>query len=214
MRKSLSFKQELAYAAGMMGWSVMTNIIIVMLPYFYLPPTNAGLPPLVPQLVLFGFFNILSLIAASGRLADAIYDPFIASRSDGSKNPNGRRIPYMKWAILPAVIFCSLVFMPITKSEDLSNAWWLAVVLCLFFVAVTTYIIPYNALLAELTETNEQKIKLSTLQQVGFVLGIIFSALTNNFADLIQDLFLVTERIHAVQYTIWGLSAFSGLVML
>ncbi|RYE39636.1 MAG: hypothetical protein EOP21_10445, partial [Hyphomicrobiales bacterium] len=49
---------------------------------------------------------------------------------------------------------------------------------------------------------------------VGFVLGIILSALTNNFADLIQDTFLIRERITAVQYTIWSLSAFSGLAML
>jgi GPH family glycoside/pentoside/hexuronide:cation symporter len=52
--QTLPFKKQLAYAAGMMGWSIMTNIIIVMVPYFYLPPTNAGLTPLVPQLLVFG----------------------------------------------------------------------------------------------------------------------------------------------------------------
>ena len=156
IKKTLSFKQELAYGAGMMGWSIMTNIIIVMLPYFYLPPSNAGLPPLVPQLLLFGAFNILSIIAASGRLFDAVYDPFIASKSDGSTHKKGRRIPFMKWAILPSIVFCSLVFLPIEKTESLKNAWWLAGVLCLFFVSVTTYIIPYNALLAEVTHTAKQ----------------------------------------------------------
>ena len=111
--RELPLRKEIAYAAGMMGWSTMTNIIIVMLPYFYLPPNNSGLTPLVPQLLVFGAFNILSLIAASGRLFDAFYDPFIASVSDGSENPKGRRIPIMSYAIVPAVLFCGLVFHPL-----------------------------------------------------------------------------------------------------
>jgi len=212
--QTLPFKKQIAYCAGMMGWSIMTNLIIVMLPYFYLPPNNSGLVPLVPQLLVFGAFNILSLIAASGRFIDAVYDPLIASISDKSNNPKGRRFPIMKWAILPAVVFCSLVFYPLIKGESLSNAWWLTIVLAGFFVSVTTYIIPYNALLAELTHTPEEKVKLSTFQQVGFVLGMILGALCNNFADLIQTVFHVTERFHALQYTIWGLAIFSGLVMI
>ncbi len=204
----------LGYAAGMMGWSIMTNLIIVMLPYFYLPPNNSGLFPLVPQLLVFGAFNILSIIAASGRLFDAAYDPFIASVSDSSKNPKGRRFPIMKWAILPAMLFCSLIFYPLVHGESIKNAWWLCFALTGFFISVTTYIIPYNALLAELTHTSEEKVKLSTIQQVGFVLGIILSALCNNFADLIQHFFTVNSRFEALQYTVYGLSIFSGLVMM
>ncbi|MFI5452307.1 MFS transporter [Pedobacter sp. UC225_61] len=211
--QALPFKKQLIYASGMMGWSIMTNLIIVMLPYFYLPPTNSGLSPLVPQLLVFGAFNILSLIAASGRLFDAAYDPFIASISDSSNNPKGRRFPIMRWAITPAVICCGLVFTPLVKGESISNAWWLTIILAGFFISVTTYIIPYNALLAELTHTPEEKVKLSTFQQVGFVLGMILGALCNNFADLIQVLFHVTQRFEALQYTIWGLSIFSGIVM-
>lgn len=212
--KELPLRKEIAYAAGMMGWSTMTNIIIVMLPYFYLPPNNSGLTPLVPQLLVFGAFNILSLIAASGRLFDAFYDPFIASVSDGSENPNGRRIPIMRYAIIPAIIFCGMIFHPLYRSETISNAWWLTLMLIGFFMSVTTYIIPYNALLAEMAHTPEKKVKLSTFQQVGFVMGMIMSALTNNFADLIQSAFHIHQRMEALQYTIYGLSIFSGIVML
>jgi len=108
----LPLSKQIAYACGMTGWSIMTNIIIVMLPYFYLPPSNSGLVPLVPQLLVLGVFNIMSLIAASGRLVDALFDPFIASLSDQSNNKHGRRIPFMRWAILPAIVFCGLTFCP------------------------------------------------------------------------------------------------------
>jgi GPH family glycoside/pentoside/hexuronide:cation symporter len=213
-KQPLPLRKQFAYAAGMMGWSIMTNIVIVMLPYFYLPPSNAGLMPLVPQLLILGVLNIMSLIAASGRLVDAFYDPFIASRSDKSHNPKGRRIPFMKWAILPAVVFCWLSFHPLVKAESIHNAWWLTFTLILFFVSATTYIIPYNALLPEMTDTAAEKVRLSSFQQVGFVLGIIVAALVNNYADAIQSGFHITDRNTAVQITIAGLCLLAGIIML
>uniref|UniRef100_UPI0025D979FA MFS transporter n=1 Tax=uncultured Mucilaginibacter sp. TaxID=797541 RepID=UPI0025D979FA len=201
--EKLPFKKQIAYACGMIGWSIMTNIIIVMLPYFYLPPSSSGLIPLVPQFLVFGVLNIMSIIAASGRLVDAVYDPFIASMSDKSGHRKGRRIPFMKWAILPAVLFCGLTFCPLVRGESMHNAFWIAITLIGFFMGATTYIIPYNALLPELTDTAAEKVKLSSFQQVGFVIGIIISALVNNFADLVQHIFDVSDRDSAVQYTIW-----------
>jgi GPH family glycoside/pentoside/hexuronide:cation symporter len=212
--EKLPFSKQIAYAAGMIGWSIMTNLIIVMLPYFYLPPSNSGLIPLVPQLLLFGVLNIMSVIAASGRFVDAVFDPFIASLSDKSNNKNGRRIPFMKWAILPAIVFCALTFYPPVKGESTQNAIWLTFTLIFFFMSATTYIIPYNALLPELTSTAAEKVKLSSFQQVGFVIGMIVGALVNNFADLIQHLFHVPQRDSAVQYTILGLCLFAGIIML
>jgi GPH family glycoside/pentoside/hexuronide:cation symporter len=208
------FRKQLAYTAGMIGWSMMTNTIIVMLPYFYLPPKGSGLTPFVPQLLLFGVLNILSVIAASGRFVDAVYDPFIASLSDKSKNAKGRRIPFMKWAIIPAVLFFCLTFAPLVKGESMYNAVWLTVSMICFFMGATTYIIPYNALLPELTETAAEKVKLSSFQQVGFIIGIIFSACINNFADLVQSAFAVSSRDTAVQYTIWAMSLLAGFFML
>ncbi|HEY4063900.1 MAG TPA: MFS transporter [Puia sp.] len=212
-REKLPFNRQLAYAAGMMGWSILTNTIIVMLPYYYLPPSNAGLIPLVPQLLLLGVVNIMSVIAASGRLIDAVYDPFIASRSDKSTNPKGRRIPFMKIAVLPAALFCFLTFHPLVKAESIRNAWWLAITMILFFVSATTYIIPYNALLPEMTDSPEEKVRLSSFQQVGFVLGIIVAALANNFADAVQTGFHITDRETALQMTIGSLCLLSALIM-
>jgi GPH family glycoside/pentoside/hexuronide:cation symporter len=203
----LPFKNQIAYACGMIGWSIMTNIIIVMLPYFYLAPSNSGLVPLVPQLLLFGVFNIMAVVLTSGRLVDAVFDPFIASLSDKSNHPKGRRIPFMKWAVLPAILCCGLTFCPLVKAESVNNALWLTFTLIFFFMSVTAYIIPYNALLPELTSTSAEKVKLSSLQQVGFVIGIVIGAMVNNFADL-------TNRDTAIQYTIWGLCVFAGLIML
>jgi GPH family glycoside/pentoside/hexuronide:cation symporter len=210
----LPFRKQVAYASGMIGFSIMTNLVIVMLPFFYLPPSNSGLFPFIPQLLLFGVFNIMSVIIASSRFFDAAFDPWIASQSDKSKNPKGRRIPFMKWMVIPSVLFCCLTFYPIEKTESLHNAFFLVFMLMFFFMSTTSYIIPYNALLPEVTDTAAEKVKLSSYQQVGFVLGIIISALVNNYADLIQSHFHVQNRDSAIQYTIWALAVFAGIVML
>jgi GPH family glycoside/pentoside/hexuronide:cation symporter len=86
--------------------------------------------------------------------------------------------------------------------------------MALFFMGVTSYIIPYNALLPEMTENSAEKVKLSSFQQAGFVLGIILAALVNNDADVVQRLFHVADRATAMQYTIWGLCILAGLFML
>jgi len=211
--EKLPFNRQLAYAAGMMGWSMLTNTIIVMLPFYYLPPSNAGLIPLVPQLLLLGVLNIISVIFASGRLVDAVYDPFIASRSDKSTNPKGRRIPFMKMAVLPAAVFCFMTFHPLVKAESARNAWWLTITMILFFVSATTYIIPYYALLPELTDTPHEKVRLSSFQQVGFVLGIIVASLNNNFADVVQGTFHLSDRNTALQVTIAGMCLLAAVIM-
>ena len=197
----------------MLGWSILTNIIGVMLIYFYLPPFNSGLVNLISQVIILGTLNLPTLIVGAGRFVDAFYDPFLGQLSDRSKNPNGRRIPFMKWAIVPAMIFCVLVFYPIKNQESNYNSLWLAITLILFFVSATTYIIPYNAMLPEMAHTSDEKVKLSTFQQTGFVFGIIISSATNNIADLFQNAFSLGERISAVQFSIVTLSVLGGIFM-
>ena len=67
----------IAYAFGVFGWSISINIISVMLLYLYLPPTNAGMVNLVPQIVFFGVINIIALVTA----VTAAPDPEAATRA-------------------------------------------------------------------------------------------------------------------------------------
>ena len=185
-----------------------------MLPYFYLPPKNEGWSPLISQITIFGIFNLLAIFATAGRLTDAFYDPFIGQMSDKSKHRKGRRIPFMQWSFIPAVIFCALVFFPPDHSASTGNGWWLVATLSFFFVAATTYIIPCNALLPELAQTPDARVRLATMQQVGFVIGIVVASSTNNLADAVQSIFQVSDRLHSVQIAIWILCGIGGLFLL
>ncbi len=199
---SLSLKKQVIYAFGMMGWSVMINLISVILVYVYAPPSTSGLPVLISQAVIFGVFNLISLITASGRLTDAVFDPMIAQLSDRSRNPKGRRIPFMKRAILPSVVFCCLIFHPLHQSESTANTVWLILALIGFYVSTTTYIIPYNALLPEMAPGSHDKVRLSTWQSVGYVVGIAIGSNAFNITDLLQHSFGVESRLAALQYTV------------
>lgn len=208
----LPFGLQLAYACGMMGWSIMINLISVILVYLYLPPASSGLPVLISQVAVFGIFNVIALVTAGGRLVDALYDPLIAQYSDTSKNPKGRRIPLMKLAILPSFFFCFLVFYPLSPTQSATNIYWLVFALVGFYVSSTTYIIPYNALLPELAQSSEDKVKLASWQSVGYVFGIGIASNAFNLADLLQDSYGIS-KLHALQLTVLGLSFLAAVAM-
>lgn len=198
----------------MMGWSILINIISVILVYFYAPQDKSGLPILIVQAPVFWIFNAIALITASGRLADALYDPFIAHISDNSKNPKGRRIPLMKLAVLPSIIFCFLIFFPLRQQESSYNVLWLVAMLIGFYISSTTYIIPYNALLPELAPTSKDKLQLATWQSVGYVFGIGISSNAFNLADALQGAFTIEMRISALQAAVAVLTCFAAVFML
>ncbi|MDR3715047.1 MAG: MFS transporter [Puia sp.] len=206
-------RKQIAYAFGMMGWSIMINLISVILIYLYVPTSGSGLPLVISQVVILGIFNIISIITGGGRLIDAAVDPLIAQLSDRSHHPKGRRIPLMKKAILPSMIFCCLVFCPLRLSVSALNVAWLAFTLAGFYILSTLYIIPYNALLPELAPGSGDKVRLSTLQSVGYVFGIGIASNAFNIADLFQHSFAGLSRLGALQYTVFLLALFAALCM-
>lgn len=209
----LSVYEQMGYAAGMLGWSVLTNIITVMLIYFYVPPSNANLPDLVPQVTILGIISLLSVVVASGRLLDAVTDPLIAFLSDRSQHPGGRRLPFMRWALFPAVLFSVLFFVPLTPEASTGNLWWLVFIQSGFYVSVTAYIIPYNALLPELAADPRAKVRLSAWLSLTFVMGIIISSQTPLLADWLQEHFLIVQRQQAFQWSIALLSGVAAFFM-
>lgn len=211
--QALPFGKQLAYALGMMGWGIMINLISVILIYLYLPPSNSGLPNLITQVAIFGIFNAIAIITASGRLVDAIYDPFIAQYSDGCNNSKGRRIPLMKIAIFPSFIFCFLVFYPLKQEESTLNIIWLVFTLIGFYISSTTYIIPYTALLPELAPGSEDKVRMASWQSVGYVFGIGIASNAFNLVDVLRDSMEIS-RISAIQYAVFMMALFAAICML
>jgi len=210
----LNIKKILAYSSGMLGWSILITINSVMLIYFYLPPEGSGMEPLIPQITFLKIFSVLALIAAGGRFFDAVTDPWIAWRSDRAGYSRGRRIPYMRFSWIPAFVFCFLVFFPARLSESSINILTLILSLAFFYLFLTIYNIPYNALMPELAQSGRDKIKLSTWLSLAYVLGLIFAAQTPLLASLAERLFNITSRAVAYQLAILIMSLIAGLCLM
>lgn len=137
------------FAVGL--FTTMLNNYLI---YFYQPSKESGIPNLIPQgRIVLGILTIIGLIKAIGHIIDAVTDPLIASCSDKSRHPDGRRIPLMKKAAIPFGLCALLMFFaPLGKVSGL-NAVWIAAFMWGYYFFFTLYMIPHNALIPELVVT-------------------------------------------------------------
>ena len=179
------------FAIGQLGWSMLSGIISAWLVTFYLPTNNdtlAGATPyIVPGLVIGGFMTVLGLITALSRIFDAVTDPLIASLSDRSKNPKGRRIPFMKVAAIPLSIVTVLLFCAPVAGQSAWNIVWISVAIVLFYLFMTMYCTPYNALISEFGKTQEDRMFISTAISLTFFAGTLLAYLPFVFAGASYD---------------------------
>ena len=144
--RRLTKKEMRIFAVGQLGWSILGGLINAWLVTFYLPTeqdiakgANFYLPT---GLIIFGILTILGLIAFICRIFDAVTDPWIASLSDRSTNPKGRRIPFMKRAAIPFALITVLVFFAPVNGVSGVNIAWVLCTLILFYLFMTMYCTP------------------------------------------------------------------------
>ena len=203
MTKRLTKKQMWIFAVGQLGWSLLGGIISAWLVAFYLPTKDSTNPAyfsgteldfytlITPGLIIGGFLTIIGLITALCRVWDAVSDPLIANMSDNSKNPKGRRFPFMRFAAIPFAVVTILVFMAPTLfggSTEPSgwNVAWVAIMLVLFYTFMTIYCTPYNALISEFGKTQEDRMNISTFISLTYFAGTLLAYTPFVFAGLIR----------------------------
>ena len=136
--------------------------------------------PILFKLTLFG------LVMAVGRIFDAITDPLIASWSDRSNYKGGRRIPFMRTIAIPFALVTIAVFVIPQSSSVALNDLALFILLMAFYLFMTIFCTPYNALIAELGDTQEHRINVSTYISFTFIVGQSLSFLIPNVAGMLE----------------------------
>lgn len=173
--KKLTAGKIWLFAIGQFGWSLLSGIISNWLVYFYQPDRisiEQGQTVFVPQgLVIFGIFTVIGGITAFGRIFDAVTDPLIASWSDRCRSKDGRRIPFLKWASLPLALSTVLVFWSPVDGKSWINAVFLFVMVMAYYLSITAYCTPYNALIPELGHTQKERLDISTVISFTFIAG-------------------------------------------
>ena len=190
--RRLTKKEMIIFAIGQLGWSILSGIIGAWFVTFYLPTSgdlNEGAIQYIPSgLIIAGILTVLGLITALSRVFDAVTDPLIASLSDRSKNPKGRRIPFMRFAAIPLAVVTVLLFC--APVPDLSksgiNIAWISIFVVLFYLFMTMYCTPYNALISEFGKTQEDRMFISTAISLTFFAGTMLAYTPFVFAGMLK----------------------------
>ena len=192
--KKITNKLLWIFAVGQFGWSLLSGIVTNWMVYYYTGSPDAQNPntgifasgitqnPILFRLTLFG------LVLAVGRIFDAITDPLIAGWSDGSSYKGGRRIPFMRAIAAPfSLVTIGLFTLPQTGSIIVNDVL-LFVLLLVFYLFMTIFCTPYNALIAELGDTQEHRINVSTYISFTFIAGQSISFMLPNVAGMLEPM--------------------------
>ena len=202
------------YAMGQLGWSLASFGVGNLLIYFYMPPEQGTpiFPSLIYQGAVLGVLTLIGIVSAGGRVLDGIVDPLVANWSDRKKSSFGKRRWFMCLGAVPFALFATLVFFVPDTSESATNFLWLAVVIALYYFFFAVYVIPYNALMAELGHTPQDRLLISTLVSVTWALGFVLG----NSAYALQGVFenMGHTPVRAFQYTVALLHGIALLFML
>lgn len=208
--KKITNKVLWLFAVGQFGWSLLAGIISSWMVYYY-TGENAVFGGAITGQSLFLGITLFGLITAVGRLFDAVTDPLIAGWSDASNFRGGRRIPFMKVIAIPfAVVTVGVFAFPVTGSV-IANDIILFVTLMLFYLFMTIYCTPYNALIVELGDTQKNRINVSTYISFTYIAGLSVAYLLPNLAGLFTD---ALGAANAVRLAIAILAAVAAIAML
>lgn len=213
--KKLSTQKIWLFATGQFGWAMLSGIISNWLVYFYQPDEvsiQQGQTVFIPQgLVILGIFTVIGAITAFGRIFDAFTDPLIASLSDRCTSKNGRRMPFLKWASLPLALSTVLVFWSPVQKTSWVNAAFLFVMVMAYYLSITTYCTPYNALIPELGHTQQERLNISTVISFTFIAGTAVAYLAPTIWGALIPAF---GRVNAIRITFTLMAAIAFFCML
>ncbi|MBR2765931.1 MAG: MFS transporter [Blautia sp.] len=205
------------FAIGQFGWSLLSGIVSNWMVYYYTGSPDAQNPntgifasgitqnPILFRLTLFG------LVLAAGRIFDAVTDPLIAGWSDGSNYKGGRRIPFMRAIAVPFAIVTILLFTLPQTGNIIVNDVFLFVLLMVFYLFMTIFCTPYNALIAELGDTQEHRINVSTYISFTFIVGQSLSFMLPNVAGMLEG---VTGQKNSIRYAVAIMASVACIAML
>ena len=152
----LSFRTKLVFGLAALGMSLPDLLLMQWLMKRYLPGAEDAVALVTPRLFAAAYML--------GRIGEAVYCTIIASWTDNFRSPLGRRIPFIRRGILPLALVVWLMYNPPVAETSLINFLYLAVLLQAYFFLFSVVVMPYLALLPELTSNMEERVSLTVAQ--------------------------------------------------
>ncbi len=193
--KPITNKLLWIFALGQFGWSLLSGVVSNWMVYYYTGAPSEQNPNTgifasgITQNPIFFKLTLFGLVLAVGRIFDAITDPLIAGWSDRSNYKGGRRIPFMRVMAIPFAL-CTIGLFTIPQTANITlNDTSLFILLMVFYLFMTMFCTPYNALIAELGDTQQHRINVSTYISFTFIVGQSISFLLPNLAGALTGVF-------------------------
>ncbi len=166
-----------AYGGGGGGYGVLNNAHYFVLIYY---SQVLGLDP-----------GLAGLAVGIGLVFDAITDPLIGYLSDSTRSRWGRRHPWLYASILPLGASFYFLWHPPSFVEGHTLLFaWLVICNVSMRTALTMFLVPAYAIVAELKSDYDESTRLMT----GF--NVVYSVFTNGMSVLMYAIWLVpTEEI-------------------
>jgi len=161
--KPVTIMEMILYNMAGFSFNVYDTILYAWLPYFYLPPEGTERTAFIP-------LAALGIIMAGGRVLDAVTDPLVGYWSDHTDSKWGRRKPFIFVASPILFLAFILVWNPPVADTSIINAVYLAVVLFFYYIAYTVMLIPWFAVLPEMSPDNTVRTKVAS---IGVAIGIM-----------------------------------------
>jgi GPH family glycoside/pentoside/hexuronide:cation symporter len=117
----------------------------------------------------------MSVIFGLGRLWDAITDPLVGSWSDRTRHALGRRRPWLAASALPLAVFTLMCWAPPRALEGSWLVAWMLVAVLGFNTATTMYLVPHQALGAELAVDYHARTRIFAARQLATTVGLVLS---------------------------------------
>src|SRR5256712_4728191 len=175
---TLPTRTKFLYAASNSGGEALARSRSVWLLYFYAPPSDAGLPKLLPSIAV-------GILLFAGRILGALDEIVVGYLSDRTRSRWGRRIPYVFAGAPLWAVFAFLIFTPPSGGQAVT-AVYLFFMLELLFLFSTVTDGPYSALLPEIAPTSEERVSIQSLKVylgvAGTAIGLVGSGFIKDAA--------------------------------
>ena len=206
------------FAVGQFGWSLLSGIISTWLVHLYTGThaageTNGIFGTFITQTPILASITLFGLITAVGRIFDAVTDPLVASWSDRANFKGGRRIPFLRAIAVPFAICTAAVFIvPQFAGKQALNNTLMFALLILFYLFMTIYCTPYNALIAELGDTQKHRINVSTYISFTYIAGFSLATLVPTLSGMLEG--VAGSQENAIKMGIGIMCAIAAVAML
>lgn len=160
---------RIVYASASLGGNVLSRTGTLWLLFFYAPPSDAGMPTIVPRLMLAGILLGVGIL-------DAINDPLIGYWSDRTQTRWGRRAPFIVLSTPFYALFFFLFFTPPGADHSVFvNALYITAIVFIQRFVGTLSSGPMEALLPEIAKTSASRVSIVAWQVFLGAIGAVFA---------------------------------------